>query len=95
MAAFQLFDSLAAQCNGMLRGLGKQEIGGYINLLVYYVIALPLSFALGFGLHWDLIGIWIGPALGLGIVAAAEGIYIYRTDYGVASEEAAKRNARE
>lgn len=92
-ATFQLVDSLAAQCNGILRGLGKQEIGGYINLFAYYAIALPLSFALGFGLHFDLVGIWIGPAVGLGIVAALESIYISRTDYQKASDEAAKRNA--
>lgn len=93
-AAFQLFDSLAAQCNGLLRGLGKQEIGGYINLFAYYVIALPLSFSLGFGLHWDLKGLWAGPAIGLAIVSGLEGWYIWRTDYGKASEEAAKRNAQ-
>ncbi|CZT25040.1 related to uncharacterized membrane protein, predicted efflux pump [Ramularia collo-cygni] len=92
-AAFQLFDSLAAQCNGLLRGLGKQEIGGYVNLFAYYVIALPLSFVLGFALHFDLIGLWAGPALGLAIVSAFEGIYIYRISYEKASEEAARRNA--
>jgi MATE family multidrug resistance protein len=92
-ATFQLADSLAAQCNGVLRGLGKQEIGGYINLFAYYAIALPLSFALGFGLHFDLVGIWIGPAVGLSIVAALESTYISRTDYQKASGEAAKRNA--
>ena len=39
-AAFQLFDSLAAFCNGILRGLGRQEVGGYINLFAYYVVRL-------------------------------------------------------
>lgn len=38
-AAFQLFDALAAVCNGLLRGLGKQEVGGYINLFAYYVVS--------------------------------------------------------
>lgn len=38
-AAFQLVDSIAAQCNGLLRGLGKQEIGGYINLFAYYAVS--------------------------------------------------------
>jgi len=38
-AAFQLFDALAAQMNGLLRGLGKQEVGGYINLLAYYAVS--------------------------------------------------------
>ena len=37
-AAFQLFDALAAMANGMLRGLGRQEVGGYVNLFAYYVV---------------------------------------------------------
>lgn len=40
-AAFQLWDALAAQMNGLLRGLGKQEIGGYISLLAYYAVSCP------------------------------------------------------
>ncbi|KJX97140.1 mate efflux family protein [Zymoseptoria brevis] len=92
-AAFQLFDSLAAQCNGILRGLGKQEIGGYINLFAYYAIALPISFAMGFALHYDLLGLWAGPAIGLAIVSLFEGAYIWKTSFENASEEAARRNA--
>lgn len=38
-AAFQLFDALAAQCNGVLRGLGKQRVGGYISLLAFYGVS--------------------------------------------------------
>lgn len=38
-AAFQLFDALAAVCNGILRGLGRQEVGGYTNLFAYYVVS--------------------------------------------------------
>ena len=64
-AAFQLFDSLAANCNGILRGLGRQEIGGYANLAIYYIVALPISFGLGFGLDWQLKGFWTGVTIGL------------------------------
>ena len=39
-AAFQLFDALAANCNGILRGLGMQHVGGYVNLFAYYVVSL-------------------------------------------------------
>jgi len=56
-AAFQLFDALAASCNGILRGLGRQEFGGYVNLICYYVIAIPISFGLGFGAKLDLYGV--------------------------------------
>ena len=37
-AAFQLFDALAALCNGILRGLGRQEVGGYVNIVCYYLV---------------------------------------------------------
>jgi len=66
-AAFQLFDALAANCNGLLRGLGRQEIGGYVNLFCYYVVAMPISFGTAFGLGWELQGLWSGVALALGL----------------------------
>ncbi|KZF23129.1 MATE efflux family protein [Xylona heveae TC161] len=91
-AAFQLFDALAANCGGILRGLGRQEVGGYANLFCYYAIAMPLSFSTCFVLHWDLFGLWTGPALALGLVALIEGIFIARTSWDHAVEEAQKRN---
>lgn len=66
-AAFQLFDALAANCGGLLRGLGRQEIGGWVNLFCYYVIAMPISFGTAFGLDWELEGLWSGVALALGL----------------------------
>lgn len=39
-AAFQLFDALAAQCNGVLRGLGKQSVGSMISLVAFYAVRL-------------------------------------------------------
>jgi MATE family multidrug resistance protein len=37
---FQLFDALTANCNGILRGLGRQSIGGWVNILCYYLVSL-------------------------------------------------------
>ena len=91
-AAFQLFDALAANCNGLLRGLGFQEVGGYTNLFCYYVIAMPISFGTAFGLGWGLEGLWIGVAVALGLVAAIEGWFLMRTDWELAVEEAEGRN---
>ncbi|KAF2204401.1 MATE efflux family protein [Delitschia confertaspora ATCC 74209] len=92
-SAFQLFDALATNCNGILRGLGRQEIGGYVGLFAYYVVGLPISFGLGFGAHWGLFGLWTGPALALGIVSLIEGIFIYKTSWERAVQDAHKRNA--
>lgn len=66
-AAFQLFDALAACCNGILRGLGRQVIGGWVQLFCYYAVAMPISFGTAFGLHWGLYGLWIGVAVALGL----------------------------
>lgn len=91
-AAFQLFDALAANCNGLLRGLGRQEIGGWVNLFCYYVIAMPISFYTAFAMDWELEGLWSGVALALGLVAAAEGYFIWKADWNQAVEDAQMRN---
>ncbi|EKD21673.1 uncharacterized protein L3040_004897 [Drepanopeziza brunnea f. sp. 'multigermtubi'] len=91
-AAFQLFDALAANCNGLLRGIGRQEIGGWVNLFFYYAVAMPISFYTAFGLGWELEGLWSGVALALGLVAAAEGWFIYKADWNKAVEDAKMRN---
>ncbi|QDS73318.1 hypothetical protein FKW77_006303 [Venturia effusa] len=91
-AAFQLFDALAANCNGILRGLGRQEIGGYVNLFAYYAIAMPISFGTGFGLGWELQGLWLGPAIALFLVFIIEGWFIKRADWNAAVEDARVRN---
>ncbi|KAG9238466.1 MATE transporter [Amylocarpus encephaloides] len=91
-AAFQLFDALAANANGLLRGLGRQEIGGYVNIFCYYVIAMPLSFGTAFGLNWELEGLWSGVALALGLVAGIEAWFLVRTSWEDAVEAAKSRN---
>ena len=94
-AAFQLFDALAALCNGTLRGLGRQHFGGYVQLFCYYLIAMPISFGTAFGLGWGLWGLWTGVALALGLVALIEFIYLGRTDWNRSVEEARARNVGE
>lgn len=64
-AVMQLFDGMAAVSHGLLRGIGRQEFGGYANLVCYYLVALPISFGLGFGLDWKLSGLWFGVTVGL------------------------------
>ena len=91
-AAFQLFDALSACCNGVLRGLGRQEVGGYVQLVCYYVVGLPISFGLAFGAGWELVGLWAGVAIALGLVACVEGAWIGRADWERSVREARTRN---
>lgn len=92
-AAFQLFDALATNCNGILRGLGRQEVGGYVQLLCYYAVAMPISMGSTFGLGWGLSGLWSGVATALLLVSVTEGIFISRANWNRSVEDAVRRNA--
>lgn len=91
-AAFQLFDALSACCNGILRGLGRQEVGGYVSLFCYYAVAMPVSMGTAFGLGWGLYGLWSGVALALGLVTSIEGVFLYRSSWEKSVEDAKRRN---
>ncbi|PMB65812.1 putative transporter [Beauveria bassiana] len=92
VAVMQVFDGLGSGAHGLLRGIGKQAIGGPINLVAYYLVSLPLSVGLAFGLGMKLQGLWIGVTAGLIIVSIIEYIYLWKTDWNKAADEAAHRN---
>lgn len=65
IAVVQIFDATSTGAHGLLRGIGKQWIGGPVNLIAYYVIALPIALGLVYGLGWTLDGMWTGVMVGL------------------------------
>lgn len=67
---FQVFDGLQAVAAGILRGLGETRAPMMANLLGFWVLGIPLSLVLGFGLGWGAAGLWWGLAAGLAAVAA-------------------------
>ncbi|KAI1400765.1 multidrug and toxin extrusion protein [Hypoxylon fuscum] len=93
VAVMQVFDGLAAVAHGLLRGIGKQSFGGYANLAIYYLIALPISFATAFALDWKLTGLWLGTTIGLALVASVEYWYTYISDWEQSARDAEDRNA--
>ncbi|KAI9732370.1 MAG: hypothetical protein M1834_001577 [Cirrosporium novae-zelandiae] len=92
-ASFQLFDALAANTNGILRGLGQQSVGGWVQLGCYYVYGVPVSLLLGLVGGWGLWGLWFGVATALGLIFLMEFIFLSRTSWDKSVEEARKRNA--
>ncbi|KAI1337393.1 MATE efflux family protein [Xylariaceae sp. FL0016] len=91
-AIMQVFDGSAAIAHGLLRGIGKQSFGGYANVVVYYLIALPISLGTAFGLSWNLKGLWFGCTIGLLLCAAVEYWYAYVSDWEQSVREAEHRN---
>lgn len=92
VAMFELFDATTALANAILRGLGRQSIGGWTNLSCYYVIALPLALGLAFGRPGlGLWGLWIGPAVGQICVTSLQGVVIWWMDWRKCVREAKGR----
>jgi MATE family multidrug resistance protein len=81
VAAFQIADGVAGSCGGSLRGMGNQHLGAAVNLISYYVIALPLGIYLAFRHDYGLAGLWIGQCFALFLVAILEWGIIAVRDY--------------
>ncbi|RYP63642.1 hypothetical protein DL770_009337 [Monosporascus sp. CRB-9-2] len=48
-AVMQVFDGLTAMAHGLLRGIGKQSVGGYANLATYYLVETQMRDSGTFG----------------------------------------------
>jgi MATE family multidrug resistance protein len=68
-AVFQLADGAQAVGSGMLRGLQDTRVPMIYAALGYWGVGLPLGVALAFGTSLRGVGIWIGLAVGLTVVA--------------------------
>jgi len=66
---FQVFDGIQVVSLGVLRGVADTHTPVAVNLLGFWVIGLPLSGWLGFGLGAGPAGLWWGLVVGLGVVA--------------------------
>ena len=66
---FQLFDGAQVVALGALRGLGDTRVPMLIAAFGYWAVAFPAGVALGFAGGLGGLGIWLGLALGLAVVA--------------------------
>jgi len=69
-AAFQLFDGIQAVTAGALRGLQDTRAPMVIALSGYWLVGFSLCVGLGFATGLRGLGVWIGLAMGLVVVAA-------------------------
>jgi len=68
-AVFQIVDGAQAVGSGMLRGLHDTKIPMLFAAFGYWVVGLAVALWLGFHRHKGGVGIWIGLASGLAVVA--------------------------
>lgn len=68
-ALFQVFDGTQVAAIGILRGIGDTRAPVVANVIGYWVLGLPLSLWLAFGLDLGPPGLWWGFVAGLAVVA--------------------------
>lgn len=79
-AVFNLADTAQCVTAGVLRGQGRQHIGGVLNLGAYYVVAIPLGLWLAFEKRWALTGLWTGMAVATVGIAIAQAVAVLQCD---------------
>lgn len=80
-AIYQINDFLACITGGILRGQGRQHIGGIMNLVSYYCVALPFAFLVAFHFEMKLFGLWIGMIIGLLFVSVFQTYFVITSDW--------------
>jgi len=90
VALFQIADGLNGSCGGSLRGMGRQHIGAAVNIVSYYMGALPLGIYLAFH-GWGLAGLWVGQCIALYLVGAIEWVVVAWSDWEYEVQKAFER----
>jgi MATE family multidrug resistance protein len=63
--AFMIGDSFQATTGGVLRGLGRQKLVLWLNLLGFWVLAVPIGAILAFAVDLGVFGLWWGMVIGI------------------------------
>ena len=73
-ALFQLFDGVQVIAAGALRGYRDTAVPMLIAAIGYWAIGFVGGWLLAFPLGFGAVGLWLGLALGLAVVAIALGL---------------------
>ena len=68
-AAFAVVDGVQSVAIGALRGLKDTRVPFAAAALGYWGVGFPTAYAAAFWLGWGAVGLWVGLASGLAVVA--------------------------
>ncbi|KAJ2451978.1 ethionine resistance protein [Coemansia sp. RSA 2424] len=81
-ALFQMVDAINSLGSGVLRSLGRQNLGALINLPAYYLLGFPLGLYLTYGApSVGVLGLWYGICAGVSVAVAMQLVICLRTDW--------------
>ncbi|GBL48904.1 hypothetical_protein [Candidozyma auris] len=80
-ALYQINDFISCTTGGILRGQGRQKIAGYLNVISYYLIALPSALFFAFHFKLELLGLWLGMIIALFFVSVSQLYFVATSDW--------------
>ncbi|XP_064158104.1 multidrug and toxin extrusion protein 1-like isoform X1 [Anguilla rostrata] len=90
-APFHLFDATAGVIGGILRGVAKQKIAAFCNLVGFYFVGYPIGMSLMFAANLGITGLWTGLLICVFLQAGLFFIIILKLDWKKAGIEAQVR----
>lgn len=91
VALFQIPDAINAVNQGVFRAIGKQALAAKLNFIAYYIIGIPLGYALAIPVGIGVEGLWLGMTAGLLFVSIVNTIILFKCDWHQLSLETRKR----
>jgi MATE family multidrug resistance protein len=91
----QLTDTFNIIAAGILRSQGRQQVGSILNVIAYYVVALPLCYILAFRYRLEISGLWLGLGTGITLLAIGEVALVIRSRWPLIIREAQSREEDE
>ncbi|KAJ2063985.1 ethionine resistance protein [Coemansia sp. S146] len=83
-ALFQMVDAINSVGSGVLRSLGRQNLGALINFPAYYLLGFPLGLYLTYGApNIGVLGLWYGICASVSVAVAMQLTICLRTDWDV------------
>jgi multidrug resistance protein, MATE family len=77
-ALFQLADGGQAMAMGLLRGIEDTRMPMVIAVVSYWLVGIPMSYALAFVIGLEGVGLWLGMVAGLTVAALALMVRFWR-----------------
>jgi MATE family multidrug resistance protein len=91
-----VFDGISNVCCGILRGVGIQKFGAFINLSGYYMVGLPIAYVLAFPPNHvieslGVVGLWSGLLSALIFASIGLAVVVSRIGWQEEAEKAINR----
>jgi len=89
---FMMGDAVQATIGGALRGLGRQRLVLWLNILGFWIFAVPIGSILTFQFDLGVHGLWWGMVVGIyGACLIGIGILRFHVDWQSEAKKAIKR----